>query len=97
MLHFRERERDGETDKLRKVQYIMKHFSEQFRFHYMPKKEVSIDESLLDLEGHAPAIHYMPDKHQHCFGFKLFCLCESDTGYTLQCHLLKHHYTKATT
>ena len=24
----------------------------------------------------------MPNKHHHRFGFKLFCLCESSTGYT---------------
>ena len=24
----------------------------------------------------------MPNKHHHCFGFKLFCLCESESGYT---------------
>ena len=25
---------------------------------------------------------YMPNKHQHHFEFKLFCLCESESGYT---------------
>ena len=25
---------------------------------------------------------YMPNKHQHYFEFKLFCLCESESGYT---------------
>ena len=24
----------------------------------------------------------MPNKHHHCFGFKLFCLCEGEIGYT---------------
>ena len=24
----------------------------------------------------------MPNKHHHRFGFKLFCLCESESGYT---------------
>ena len=34
-------------------------------------------------EGRAPAIQYMPNKHHTHFGLKLFCLCESDTGYTV--------------
>ena len=49
----------------------------------MPKREVRVDESLIDFEGEAPAIQYMPNKHHHRFGFKLFCLCESSTGYTV--------------
>ena len=63
MLHFPES--DGETGELKKVQYIVKHFSEQFRCYYMPKREVSIDESLIGFEGRAPAVQYMPDKHHH--------------------------------
>ena len=49
----------------------------------MPKKEVSTDESLICFEGRAPAIQCIPNKHHHRFGFKLFSLCESDTGYTV--------------
>ena len=49
----------------------------------MPKREVSIDESLIGFEGRAPAVQYMPNKHHHRFSFKPFCLCESDTGYTV--------------
>ena len=47
-----------------------------------PKKNVSIDESLIGYEGRGPAIQYMPNKHYHCFRYKLFCLCDSETGYT---------------
>ena len=79
MLNFPES--DGETCKLKKVHYIVKHFSEQFWFYYMPKKEVSIDESLIGFEGQAPAIQCTPNKHHYYFGFKLFCLCESGADY----------------
>ena len=47
----------------------------------MPKKEVSIDESLIGFEGQAPAIQCTPNKHHYYFGFKLFCLCESGADY----------------
>ena len=80
MLHFPENE--GDTGKLKKVQNLVQHFSEQFRNYYVPKKNVSIDESLIGYEGRGPAIQYMPNKHHHRFGFKLFCLCESESGYT---------------
>ena len=26
-------------------------------------------------------MQYLPNKYHHCFGFKLFCRCESETGY----------------
>ena len=76
-------ESHGETGKPKKVLHIVKHFSEQFQFYYMPKSKVSIDESLRVFEGPAPAIQYMSNKHHHHFGFKLFSSCESDTGYTV--------------
>ena len=37
---------------------------------------------MIGFEGQAPVVQYMPNKH-HCFSFKLFCLCESDTDYTV--------------
>ena len=80
MLPFPENE--GDTGKLKKVQNLVQHFSEQFGNYYVPKKNVSIDESLIGYEGGGPAIQYMPNKHHHCFGFKLFCLYESESGYT---------------
>ena len=50
----------------------MKHFSEQFQFYYVPRREVSIEESLIGFEGRALAIQYMPNKHHYRFGFKRF-------------------------
>ena len=44
-------ESHGQTGKLKKVLHIVKHFSEHFRFYYMPKSKVSIDESLRGFEG----------------------------------------------
>ena len=67
MLHFPES--DGATGKLKKFQYILKHFS-----ICLKGKLALIDENLIDFEGRAPAIQYMPNKHHHRFGFKFFCL-----------------------
>ena len=39
--------------------------------------------SLTGYEGHAPPIQYLPNKHHHHFGFKLFCLCKSENGYII--------------
>ena len=77
MLHFPEKE--GDTGKLKKVHNLVQHFSEQLRNYYVPKTNVSIDESLIGYEGRGPAIQYMPNKHDHSFDLKLFCLCESES------------------
>ena len=55
MLHFPEKE--GDTGRLKKVQNLVQHFSEQFRNYYVPKKNVSIDKSLICYEGRGLAIH----------------------------------------
>ena len=60
MLHFPEKE--GHTGKLKKVQNIVQHLSEQFRNYYVPKKNVSVDENLIGYKGRGLAIQYMPNK-----------------------------------
>ena len=45
MLHFPEKE--GGTGRLKKVQNLVQNFSEQFWNYYVPKKNVSIDESFI--------------------------------------------------
>ena len=79
VLHFPQL--PGDNSKLRKVQGIVQHFSRQFQTYSIPKQHGSIDESLIGYEGLAPVIEYLPNKYHHRFGFKLFCLCESETGY----------------
>ena len=82
MLHFPEKK--GDTGKLKKVQSLVQHFSEQFRNYYVPPppKNVSIDKSLIGYEGRGLTIQYIPNKHHHWFSFKFFCLCGSESGYT---------------
>ena len=75
MFHFHEKE--GDTVKLKKMQNLVQHFSEQFRNYYVARKNVSIDESLIGYERRRPAIHYMPNKQHHHFG-----LGENESGYT---------------
>ena len=64
---------DGDSSKLQKVKAVVQHFSQQFQEHYVPEQQVSIDESLIGFEGRGPTIQYIPHKHHHRFGLKLFC------------------------
>ena len=73
---------EGDSSKLQKVPAVVQHFSQQFQEYYVSEQQVSINKSFIGFEGRGPAIQYMPNKHHHRFRFKLFCLCESSTGYT---------------
>ena len=72
----------GNTGRVRKIQYIVKHFSEQVRFNYIPVKELYVNECLICFKSQTPAIQYRSNKH-HCFWSKFSCLFESDAGCTI--------------
>ena len=72
----------GSDHKLKKVLYLVQHFSTQYQRFFLPAKEICVDESLIGYQGRTPATQYMPNKHHHRWGLKLWCLCDSRTGYT---------------
>ena len=45
-------------------------------------REICVDERIIGFQGRTSATQYMPNKHHHCWGLKLWCLCESSSGYT---------------
>ena len=76
---------DEQQFKLFKLQPLINHFTKVFQRYYQPKQDISIDESMIGYRGKTPHLRqYMPNKHHSRFGIKLWCLCESDSGYT--CH-----------
>lgn len=86
-FHAREADVGNLPRRAQKVKHFIDHFCAQSRRHYSPKKELSVDESLVGFEGRVQALQYMPNKHHHKFGLKLWNLCESSTGYTLNADL----------
>ena len=76
---------DEQQFKLFKLQPLINHFTKVFQRYYQPKQDISIDESMIGYKEKTPHLRqYMPNKHHSRFGIKLWCLCESDSGYT--CH-----------
>ena len=51
-------------------------------FICLREREICVDESIIGFQGRTPATQYMPNKHHHRWGLKLWCLCESSSGYT---------------
>lgn len=54
---------------------------ESFKKCVYPFQKVVIDESLILFKGRLAFKQYIPSKH-HCFGMKVFVLCDCETGYS---------------
>ncbi|GBN12999.1 PiggyBac transposable element-derived protein 4, partial [Araneus ventricosus] len=66
--------------KLRKVSELHSMLVQRFKSVYVPKQDISVDESLIAYEGRLGWKQYIPIKRAR-FGLKLFQLCESESGY----------------
>ena len=70
------------TLKIYKIQYLIDYLCKRFRAVYVPKCELSIDETMLKAKGRFQYKQYIkinPVK----WGIKLFTVTESTTGYVL--------------
>jgi len=73
-------------DCLYKVRTIMNMFNEQMKSQYVPKRQVSVDETMIPFKGRVSFKQYMPAKPSK-WGIKMWALSESDTGYMSFCEI----------
>ena len=71
-----------------KIQPFVDHLLDVFKRYYYPRKDISIDESLIAFQGRTKALHYLPNKRHARWGVKLWCLSEASTGYLYRFILL---------
>ena len=80
-LHFVDNEELGDSyAKAAKISPIWDYMNERFQLLYMPKKYVAIDESLVLWKGRLSWKQSILTKRAR-FGFKMYSVNESDTGY----------------
>lgn len=84
-IHFVDNETEvprdpAQHDCLFKIRSVLDELQRQFRQNYIPAREVSIDETMLKFKGRKFFHQFLPSKPIR-FGFKLFILAESCTGY----------------
>ena len=70
------------TFKTYKIQYLIDYLCKRFRAVYVPKCELSIDETMLNAKGRFQYKQYIKIKPIK-WGIKLFTVAESTTGYVL--------------
>lgn len=73
----------GEERKLAKIKPILDHLNSKFPAIYAPRREISIDESLLLWKGHLSWVQCIRTKAVR-LGIKTYELCEAATGYCLK-------------
>ena len=79
-MHCSVPQREDRADKLAKVRPIITLCERQFKAHFHPSCNVSIDEAMIRYDGRLSWKQYIPKKPVK-WGFKLWCLCDSATGY----------------
>ncbi|KAK3716928.1 hypothetical protein RRG08_026718 [Elysia crispata] len=82
---------EGHTQyKTYKVQPIVDHFNNRFKHYFCPYRNISIDESMVGFKGKLPHLRqFMPNKRHARFGVKVWCLCDSSTGYMYSFEIFK--------
>lgn len=70
-------------DPCARMEPLVDHANRLFRHHYTPHQQISIDESLIGTKNHTQLMQYLPNKHHHRWGIKLWMLCDSVTNYCL--------------
>lgn len=62
---------------------LINHANAVSKYHYTPHEYISVDESLVGTKNHTQLLQYLPKKHHHKWGVKLWMLCDSVTNYCL--------------
>ncbi|KAK3774703.1 hypothetical protein RRG08_051244 [Elysia crispata] len=86
-LHFSDSANQPEPNhpdhKLYKIKNLIEHFNRVAQDTFHPYETYSIDESMIGYKGKTPHLRqFMPNKTHARFGVKLWCLCDTLTGYT---------------
>ena len=70
-------------DPLHKFRLLLDSLNSGCKRYYVPKQFISIDESLIGMKNRTELIQYIPNKHHHKWGVKLYSVTESSTGFPL--------------
>ena len=82
MVHFSDPENEDPMDSLRKLRFFLEYFIARYKENYIPEEHLATDEYLSLWKGRLGFRIYIPTKRER-YGFKIFILCESKTGYLL--------------
>lgn len=70
-------------DASQKFQPLLEHCNRLFKFFYTAHQQVSVDETLIGTKSQTAITQYLPNKHHHRWGIKLWVLCDSISNYCM--------------
>lgn len=70
-------------DASRKFKPLTEHCNRLFKFFYTGHQQLAVDESLIGTKSQTAITQYLPNKHRHRWGIKLWVLCDSISNYCL--------------
>ena len=84
-LHFSDNSKilprdDPEYDRAHKIRPLINHFNKYFQDAREPSQCEAVDEHMIKFKGHSGMKQYIKNKPVK-WGFKLWCRCDSETGY----------------
>ena len=81
-LHFNDnsKQQSSPPDKLFKVRPVIESLSSAFAAHYVPSRNISIDEQMIGTKCRVSFIQYLPKKPKK-WGIKVWVLADSSNGY----------------
>ncbi|BFZ19914.1 hypothetical protein BsWGS_22953 [Bradybaena similaris] len=82
-LHVVDNSTDDGSDRLHKIRPLINITNRTFLQSYKPRKDIAIDEAMVPFKGRTILKQYLPAKPTK-WGMKVWCACESATGYLLQ-------------
>lgn len=74
---------EATVGKIWKVSWLLKHINQTSANFFQPKRDLSVDERMVKSKGRSGMRQYIRDKVTK-WGYKLWVLADSETGYTLQ-------------
>jgi len=65
------------ADPLSRVRPLVQSLQHSFARHYLPGREIALDEAIAAYKGRSPIKQYIPSK-PHKWGYKMYCLASND-------------------
>ncbi|CAC5424426.1 unnamed protein product [Mytilus coruscus] len=69
-----------------RIKQLIDFVNRKFLHYYRPRRELSVDETLVGTKGKTAMLQYIPSKRSR-FGIKFWILAEAVTGYVFQMHI----------
>jgi len=84
IIHLENNENHKNDHCFYKISNFINYLCSKFKEYYIPMQNITLGESMISYKGRSSFKAYIPSK-PHKWGIKLYSVCESNSGYCLNC------------